>query len=206
MSFTLLIIIFTCIISIMAFNNREMMTRFQLNPYSVIHRGEWFRVITHGFLHADYMHLFVNMFVLFMFGGAVEEYFRAYFREKAILYLTLMYFGAIIVSVISTLQKHKNDIWYNGVGASGAVSAVLFSSILFQPMTKLCLYGIPFLCFPGFIWAIAYVVYSYYQGKKSMDNINHEAHLYGALFGIAFTLMLRPATGLDFIHKIMNWL
>ncbi len=204
MSFTLLIIIFTCIISIMAFSNREMMSRFQLNPYSVIHRGEWFRVITHGFLHANYMHLFVNMFVLFMFGGAVEEYFRAYFREKAILYLTLMYFGAIIVSVLSTLQKHKNDMWYNGVGASGAVSAVLFSSVLFQPLTSICLYGI--LCFPGFIWAIVYLVYSYYMGKKSMDNTNHDAHIYGALFGIAFSLLLRPSTGLEFVQKIMSWL
>ena len=206
MSFTLLIIIFTCIISILAFTNREIMSRFQLNPYMVIHRGEWFRVITHGFLHANYLHLIINMFVLFMFGGAVEEYFRAYFREKAILYLTLMYFGAIFISVISTLHKHKNDVWYNGVGASGAVSAVLFSSVLFQPLTQLCLYGIPFLCLPGFIWAIVYIVYSYYLGKKGTDNINHDAHLYGALFGIAFTLLLRPSTGLEFIHKIMTLL
>jgi len=204
MSFTLLVIIFTCIISIMAFNNREMMSRFQLNPYSVIHRGEWFRVITHGFLHANYLHLFVNMFVLYMFGNAVEEYFRAYFREKAILYLSIMYFGAIIVSVLSTLQKHKNDVWYNGVGASGAVSAVLFASVLFQPMTKLCLYGL--LCLPGFIWAVAYIAYSYYMGKNSRDNVNHDAHLFGALFGIAFTLLLRPSTGLEFVEKIMNWL
>ncbi len=204
MSFTLLVIIFTCIISIAAFNNREIMSRFQLNPYSVIHRGEWFRVITHGFLHADYMHLFVNMFVLFMFGNAVEEYFRAYFREKAILYLTLMYFGAIMFSVIYTLQKHKNDMWYNGVGASGAVSAILFSSVLFQPLTSLCLYGL--LCLPGFIWAIVYVVYSYYMGRKGIGNVNHDAHLYGALFGIAFTLMLRPSTAIEFFNKVMNWL
>lgn len=204
MSFTLIIIIITCIVSIIAFSNREIMTRFQLNPYSVIHRGEWFRVVTHGFLHADYMHLFVNMFVLFMFGGVVEDYFRAFFGDKAILYITLMYFGAIIVSVLTTLQKHKNDVWYNGVGASGAVSAVLFSSVLFQPITSLCLYGL--LCLPGFIWAVAYIVYSYYMGKKSGGNTNHEAHLYGALFGIAFTLLLRPSTGLEFIQQIMNWI
>ncbi len=181
-----------------------MMSRFQLNPYMVIHRGEWFRVITHGFLHANYMHLFVNMFVLFMFGNAVEEYFRAYFREKAILYLTLMYFGAIIVSVLSTLQKHKNDSWYNGVGASGAVSAVLFASVLFQPLTPLCLYGL--LCFPGFIWAVVYIIFSYYMGRKGADNINHDAHLFGALFGIAFILVLRPSTALEFADKIMGWL
>jgi len=180
------------------------MSRFQLNPYMVIHRGEWFRIITHGFLHADYMHLFVNMFVLFMFGNAVEEYFYAYFREKAILYLTLMYFGAISASVITTLQKHKNDVWYNGVGASGAVSAVLFSSVLFQPIASLCLYGI--LCLPGFIWAVVYLVYSYYMGKRGLDNTNHDAHIYGAVFGVAFTLLLRPSTGLEFIEKIMNWL
>lgn len=202
MSLTFIIIVFTCIVSIMAFNRRELFSRLQLNPYSVFHRGEWFRMVTHGFLHANYLHLFVNMFVLWMFGGVVEEYFRAYFREKAILYFTLMYFGAIIVSVLTTLQKNKNNAWYNGVGASGAVSAVLFSSVLFQPMIELCLYGIPLLCFPGFVWAIAYLVYSYYMGKRGSDNINHEAHLYGALFGVGFIILLRPATALEFIDKI----
>lgn len=181
-----------------------MMSKFQLNPYSVIQRGEWFRVITHGFLHADYLHLFVNMFVLWMFGGVVEEYFKAYFRERAILYLSMLYFGAILASVITTLHKHKHNIWYNGVGASGAVSAILFSSVLFQPLTSLCLYGI--LCLPGFIWAVVYLFYSYYMGKRGMDNINHEAHLWGAVYGIGFTLILRPSTALEFVDKILNWI
>lgn len=199
-SITLIIIIATCIISIVAFGNRELMRKYQFNPYSVLKYKEWHRFFTHGFLHADFIHLFFNMFVLYVFGRNVELFFKAYFGGWGALLFILVYILAICVSVIPTFEKHKHDAWYNGVGASGGVSAIMFAFVLFAPVEQICLYGV--LCLPGIIWALVYIGYSVYMGQRGRDNVNHDAHLWGALFGFLFTIALKPALFITFMNQI----
>ena len=197
---TTLIIIATCIFSFLGFKRIEIMNKYQFNPYDVKNKKEFIRFISHGFLHADWMHLFFNMFVLYNFGQAVEQDFNYIFGDKGYLYFGLLYFGGIIFSVLPTYKKHQDDYYYNAVGASGAVSAVMFSFILFNPFQELCLYGI--LCFKGIWWALAYLTYSYYKGKRPDDNINHEAHFWGAIFGVIFTIISSPSVLKNLIDKI----
>lgn len=201
-SLTLPIIIVTCIVSIIAFSRPEIMARYQFNAYMIYHRKQWYRFITHAFLHADWLHLIINMLVLFSFGSFVEGNLRYYFGSiSPVLYL-LMYFGAVIVSSISTFIKHKNDHWYNAVGASGAVSAVMFASVVFGPFMKILLYGI--IPLPAIIWAVLYVAYSMYAGKKANDNINHDAHLWGGLYGMLFVLIASPQIAMNFIDQLKD--
>jgi membrane associated rhomboid family serine protease len=199
---TLPIILVTSVISILTFNRSELMARYQFNAYMIKHRNQWYRFITHAFLHADWMHLIVNMLVLYSFGQFVEMNLAFRFGDiSPIIYLAL-YFGAVIVSSISTFQKHKDDHWYNAVGASGAVSAVMFSSVVFGPFMKIYLYGI--LPLPAILWSALYVAYSMYMGNRQSDNINHDAHLWGGFYGMLFTLILSPSTAQDFIQHILS--
>jgi membrane associated rhomboid family serine protease len=150
-------------------------------------------------IHADWMHLLINMFVLYSFGNFVEQAFRELFEERATLYFLILYFGGMAASVIPTYEKNKNKSEYNALGASGAVSAVVFTFILFRPLERLCLYGL--LCLPGIIFGAGYLVYCYYASKKGGDNINHDAHLWGALFGFALPIILKPALFFSFINQ-----
>ncbi len=202
MKITLLIIIVTSAFSALAFQNRRLTDRFIFNPFIIHQRKEWFRFISSGFLHADWLHLIVNMFVLFSFGFVLEDYFRAIFEEKAEVYYLLLYVGGLMTSVLPTFRKHKDNPSYNALGASGAVSAVVFSFILFNPLQELCLYGI--LCLPGIIFGVIYLFYCYYMGKKGQGNINHDAHLWGALYGFFFTVLLKPSLILGFIQQIIH--
>ncbi len=142
------------------------------------------------------------MFTLYFFGGTVEAYFNMISDYGTILYI-VMYLAAIVISDIPTLIKYKDVPNYNALGASGAVSAVVFSSILFNPMNDLCLYGI--LCLPGFIFGAIYLIYSYYQGRRMADNINHDAHMFGALFGVIFTIILWPKVIPHFIDQLATF-
>jgi membrane associated rhomboid family serine protease len=141
------------------------------------------------------------MFVLLSFGQAVEQYFSFYFGTKAYLYYVLLYAGGIVFSVLYDYGKHKDDIYYNAVGASGAVSAVVFSNILFNPTSKLYIFLIP-IGIPAIIFGVLYLVYSAYMSKRGSDNIGHNAHFYGALFGIFFTIILKPKLLLVFYQQI----
>jgi membrane associated rhomboid family serine protease len=199
---TLPIILVTSVISILTFNRSELMARYQFNAYMIKHRNQWYRFITHAFLHADWMHLIVNMLVLYSFGQFVEMNLAFRFGDNSPIIYLLLYFGAVIISSISTFQKHKDDHWYNAVGASGAVSAVMFSSVVFGPFMKIYLYGI--LPLPAILWAALYVAYSMYMGNRQSDNINHDAHLWGGFYGMVFTLILSPSTAQDFIQHIVS--
>lgn len=206
MSITLIIILITAAISIPAFSNQNFLLRFDFSPIDIDTRKEWYRFITHAFLHGDWIHLGINMFVLWMFGDVCQYYFDAYLGSKGVLYFILLYFGGVVFASIPTFKKHRTNPNYHSVGASGAVSAVVFSSVIFSPGTELCLYGIPFLCFPGIFWAIAYLIYSYQKGKKSNDHINHDAHFWGAIFGVVFTIISIPETIPTFINQISGLL
>jgi len=189
---TVIIVIITTIISVSAFSNRALFARLQFNPYQVYHRREWYRIITHGFLHANWAHLIINMLVLFSFGSAVEGAFRAIsfhtWMKHPTLWYVIFYLISLVISSLTTLRKHKDDVWYNSVGASGAVSAVLFCSIFFDPnMTLLFMMVIPV---KAYIFGPLYLLYSAYSARQAKDNINHDAHLLGAVFGFCFPLMI----------------
>lgn len=202
MSITIIIILFTAIISILAFNNRALFEKLEFRPYVIYERKEYYRFFTHSLLHVDWWHLIINMLVLWFFGEATEYYFDLNWGSKGILYFLLLYVGGVIFATLPTFRKHKEDFGYRSVGASGAVSAVVMSSVIFSPMSSICLYGL--ICFPGIIWAIIYLVYSYYMGKKSTDNVNHDAHFWGAVYGIAFTLISTPSSFFNFINQLKS--
>ncbi|MEZ5173716.1 MAG: rhomboid family intramembrane serine protease [Bacteroidia bacterium] len=200
---TLPIIVVTAIFSIMAFNNSALMARYQFNAYMIYHRKQYYRFITHAFLHADWMHLIINMLVLYSFGVFVEGNLAYLFGSVSPLVYLLLYFGSVIVSSISTYRKNKDNHWYNAVGASGAVSAVMFSSVVFGPFMKIYLYAI--LPLPAVVWAAIYVAYSVYAGRQMNDNINHDAHLWGGLYGLAFTLVLDPRVAGNFLDQLIHF-
>jgi Uncharacterized membrane protein (homolog of Drosophila rhomboid) len=194
MSITTIIIIITALTSIWAFNKKEIFLRMRLTPFDVIHNKQYYRLFTHAFIHADYIHLGVNMFVLWSFGNYVEQIFASLQSQELILsgrvsYLTL-YLGGILISTLTTLKKNKDNPYYASIGASGAVSAVVFTAIFFDPMGKLLFFFL--LPIPGIVFGILYLAYSQYMGKKGGDNINHDAHLLGAIFGLVFPLLMNP--------------
>lgn len=201
---TIFFIILTAAISIPAFMNRTMFDRMKFNAYIIRERREWYRFFSHGLIHADWGHLLINMFVLYSFGSNVEEYFYGYFGAKGYLYYFLMYAGGIFLSSVPSFEKHKHDIWYNAVGASGAVSAVLFSSIIFDPASKIVFMLLPFFPVPAALFGVLYLVYSAYMAKRATDNIGHDAHFWGALFGAGFTVALKPLLFLVFFRQLMN--
>jgi membrane associated rhomboid family serine protease len=189
---TYILIAFTALISIPAFNNPDWLLKLQFNPYQIVHRKQWYRILTHGFLHASWMHLIVNMLVLFFFGPYVENYLKEILgpglQPWHSLIFMIFYFAAIITASLTSLYKHKDDPWYNAVGASGAVSAVIFFFIFFNPWELLYFYGI--LPIPGIIMGVLYLIYSHYMSRRGTDNVNHDAHLSGAVFGFIFPLLI----------------
>lgn len=203
---TIVLIIITVAISVLAFQNRSMFIRFQFNPYQVIHRREYYRILSHGFIHANWWHLFVNMFVLYFFGSTVELYLGQLAANGIIRYPVLIfivfYLLAIVFAASMSLYRHRDDPWYNSVGASGAVSAVLFFSIFFDPWNMIGVYFIPV---PGIIFAVLYVAYSHYQSKRGGDNIAHDAHLLGAVFGFVFPLFLDIELIRHFVSKLLMY-
>jgi len=203
---TFVFIIITCIVSILSFNNEQLFSKLQFNPYQVYHRKEYYRLLSHGFVHADWMHLLVNMFVLYSFGTAVESYFgqleAAGMMKYGKAWFAFMYLAAIVFASVTTLKKHKDDIFYNSVGASGAVSAILFCSIFFNPWAKLGLYFV--IPVPAIIFGAGYLVYSQYMSKRGADNINHDAHFIGAVFGFLFPLLIKVSFISIFINQLLG--
>lgn len=184
-------------------NQREVLYKFMMNPYMVVQRGQYFRMITSGFIHKDYTHLIFNMITLYFFGPNLEYIFSVVFGPLGSVYFILLYALGVIVSDVPTLLKHRHNPAYNSLGASGAVSAVIFACIWFDPLMNLYLYfAIPI---KGFIFAGLYIIYSYISSKRSGDGINHDAHLYGALLGILFCIVLYPDSVLLFIERLSEW-
>lgn len=201
---TYILIILTSIISILAFNNHELFSKLQFNAYQIFHRKEWYRMISHGFLHADWTHLLINMLVLYFFGTATEEWLKVLESEGLIsmyrLVYVIFYLVAIVIASTLSLIKHRNDIWYNSVGASGAASAVLFFNIFFDPWGDIQLYFV--ISIPGIILGVFYLIYSHIMSRKQIDNINHDAHFIGAVFGFVFPLILKPGLIHHFIAEL----
>lgn len=199
---TIIIIAITVAVSYAAFNNVKLMDMLQFNASKIVYKKEYHRLITHAFVHANWEHLFVNMIVLFSFGRAIEAYFKYNFGDRHIIYFFLLYFGGILASNIYALIKHHKNYFYNSVGASGAVSAVLFAAIFFDPWNKIYFFGI--LPIPGIVFAGLYLVYSYQMSMKQKDNVAHDAHFLGALYGFVFPVLLNPQLFSVFLDKLFR--
>ena len=203
MIITWIFIIITAAVSIPAFSNKELFSRLRFNPYIIRETKQWHRFLTYGLLHADWAHLMINMFVLYSFGEQVEYFMKYYFGLKGNLYFVLLYVGGIFFSVVPAFEKHRNDSWYNAVGASGAVSAVVFSSIIFWPASKIMFLLLP-IPIPAVVFGILYLVYSAYMSRKASDNIGHDAHFWGALFGVVFTIVIKPELASIFVKQLAD--
>ncbi len=167
-----------------------------LRPYYTIREHRWYQLITSGFLHADFLHLFFNMFTFYIFGPYLEHILGTPI-------FTGMYFTALIVSSLPSLIKHKDDPSFASLGASGAVEAVIFSFILFYPWQPLYIMFIP-IGIPALIFGILFLAYSIYESRRNRGIINHDAHIAGAMAGIVFTIAFRPESFQIFIHQLFR--
>jgi membrane associated rhomboid family serine protease len=203
MSITLGIIILTCIISVSAFNNQAMMNQLVFSPYTIKRKKEWYRFFSSGLLHIDFLHLLFNMYALYLFGAITEAYFRSLFDSIGSTVYLLMYVGSIGLSEAYSYYKHQDNPQYASLGASGAVSAVVFASILFEPNNKIGIIFFP-IGIPGFIFGLLYLLYSMHMAKQAKDNIGHYAHFYGAVFGFIFPILIKPSLLIEFISQVTN--
>jgi len=188
MSITLIIIIITVIVSIFAFSSHKVMDDLIFYPAAITEKKQYYRFITYGFIHADISHLFFNMYAFYLFGGACEDSFVNIFGNYGKTFYLLMYLLALIACVIPDFNKYKTNPDYRSLGASGAVSAVVFAYILFQPLQGIGLLFIP-IFIPGFLFGIIFLIVSYFLGKKGGSRINHSAHIWGAIFGVIFLII-----------------
>ena len=186
---TYLIIGVTVVVSYICFGNRALFHRLAFIPYRTFHQGEWYRLVTHGFVHADMTHLLVNMFTFWSFGTYMEQAFQ-YLGLGTAGYLGL-YFGGMIVASGYDLFTRRKDPYYLSIGASGAVSAVLFTSILLDPWGKILFFAV--LPISGILFGMLYLAYCQYMAKHAQDAINHNAHFYGALYGLVYPILLEPS-------------
>ncbi|MDR1755846.1 MAG: rhomboid family intramembrane serine protease [Culturomica sp.] len=201
MFLTYIIIAVTAVVSYICFHNRTWMDRLSLNPYRVVHRGEWYRLLAHGFVHADTMHLFVNMFTFWSFGIYMEQAFP-YIGFGAWAY-PLLYFGGMVAASLYDVIRRRNDQHYSSIGASGAVASVLFCAIFLNPAEKILLFAV--LPVPGIVFGVLYLIYCQYMAKRGGGNINHNAHFYGALYGFVFPILLDPSLLSRFFENLRGF-
>jgi len=186
----IIIAVLIFIVSNIAFRENQLFYKYQLNAYDFVYKKQYYRIITHAFLHADWAHLLINILVFISFGQALLAYFQYFWGDSANLIFIVFFVSAIMVSSIYSIYKNRNNISYNAIGSSGAVSAVLFASIFFDPWHKIYFFGV--LPIPGIVFGILYLGYSFYMGKKNQDNIGHDAHFWGAVYGFIFPILIQP--------------
>ena len=200
---TLFIIGITCLTSYLAFNDPALKYKLVFYPYDIQNNNTYYRFISSVFIHADYTHLLFNMITLFFFGRLVEQYFGLYFGSMgSILYLLLYFSGKIASSSVSFI-KHKDNVGYSALGASGAVSAVLFVAIVFDPWMSMFIFPIPFPI-PAILVGIGYLVYSHWAAQNARDNIGHDAHFFGAVYGVLFIFAFRYQTAIEFVNQLFG--
>jgi len=198
---TISIIVLTCLISVTALNNSRIMDDLIFWPPAISIRHQYYRFITCGLIHADFLHLGFNMVTLYFFGRALEVYYRGQLGLQHYWYLVL-YISALVVANIPSYAKRKDDYNYRSLGASGAVCAVLFAFILLDPWEKLYIFAA--LPVPAILYAVIFMAYSIYMSKRGGDNVNHDAHLWGAIYGVTFTIVLRPSVISSFINELQH--
>ena len=194
----ILILAVTCIVSFIAFNNRRVMDDLILWPPAIERRREYYRLLTYGLVHADGSHLLFNMLTLYFFGRAMAPFYDASLGAFG---FALFYLGGLVVSILPTYLKNRRNANYHSLGASGAVSAVLFGYILLAPWSRIIVLVIPM---PVIIYAVLYTAYSIYMDRRGIDNVNHSAHLWGAAYGVVFTILVNPAVLPHFIGALLH--
>jgi membrane associated rhomboid family serine protease len=197
---TLSIIFITGFISIAGFRQPKIIDELIFWPPGINKKNQYYRFITCGLIHADYVHLIFNMVTLYFFGTIMEAHYQGELGLQKWYYLAL-YLGALIVSNIPTYLKHRNDAEYRSLGASGAVSAVLFAFILLSPWQQIIVLVFPV---PAIVYGVLFLIYSAYMSRKGGDHVNHDAHFYGALFGVLFTIAVRPDVIDIFWNELMH--
>jgi len=202
-NYTFVLIAITSICSIYGWNNPSLQSKWMFNPYAVAHGKQYYRLLSSGFIHSNSAHLIFNMIALFFFGGVVERIYGQVFGNYGILLYLVTYLVGIVFANLRTLFKFKDSSFYNSLGASGGVASVLFASILYRPTVGICIYFA--FCMPAFILGAFYLVYSYYSGRRMGDNVNHDAHLFGSIFGIVFTALLRPMVLVEFFQQVAEF-
>jgi membrane associated rhomboid family serine protease len=198
-AFTVTLVLVTVLLSIAAFNDDRMANKLILWPNIMRKPGEYYRLLSSGFIHADWPHLLFNMFTMFFVGRFVESAFMAYGLTPWL--YVLMYLMGIVVASLPSFYKHRGNPYYRSLGASGGVAAVLFSSVYFAPWSQLYIY---FIKMPNIVFAVLYLAYSVYMSKKGEGTINHDAHFWGAVFGFVFTLAVEPSHGMNFVRQIQD--
>ncbi|RYE91385.1 MAG: rhomboid family intramembrane serine protease [Cytophagaceae bacterium] len=196
----------TVAVSAYAWSNQDLMNNWILDPYQMNRRGgQWYRLLTSGFLHADIAHLAFNMITFYSFGGIVLTYFAQQFGDSSgLLFFLLLYLGGVVVSDLPTYFQHRHHPGYRSLGASGGVSSVLFASIMLLPVSAhggIGIFLIPIDIQP-FLFGFLYLAYSYYMSRRRADNINHDAHFYGALYGVLLTVAIMPGVLPNFVQQI----
>ena len=190
MEVTFLLMIFIGLVTYLAWFWRKLHKQLMLNTYQTVHGRQYYRLFTSGFVHNNPIHLFLNLLTLYFFGLATEKTFVDEFGHSGIYLYLLMFLSAIVVANIPSMLKYKDNPNYNSLGASGGVSALVLSFILFDPLGDLYFAGV--FAVPGYILGALFIVDSMIKGRLNRDNINHDAHLFGALYGAAFTLIAKP--------------
>ncbi len=188
LSITFIIIIITTLISIGGFSNQKIIDDLIFYPPAVTRQNQWYRFFTCGLIHADWGHLLFNMISLYFFGRYVEDAFGELFGSYGKWIYLLLYISALLVSLLPTFAKHKNNYQYRSLGASGAVSAVIFAGLMLTPTLELYIFFIP-IPIPGFIFAPLYLIISALLDKKGSGNINHSAHIWGSIYGLVFVII-----------------
>jgi membrane associated rhomboid family serine protease len=197
-SVTVLLIVVTCLVSWRAMHDMRLMDRLILWPPAIQRQHQYDRLLTHGFVHADLQHLLFNMITLYFFGRMIEQAFAPYIGRIG---FGLFYLSALLVAILPTYLRHRDDARYRSLGASGAVSAVLFAFILIKPWALIFVFVVPV---PAIIYGVLYVGYSLWMDRRGNDNINHSAHLWGAGYGVLFTLLLEPRVASAFVQLLLH--
>jgi membrane associated rhomboid family serine protease len=194
---TLAIVIVTCAVSFLAFGNRRLLDALILWPPAV-QRGQYYRLLSYGLVHADGTHLLFNMIALWSFGRAMEPLYQQRLGSFGFL---IFYVLGLLVSILPTWLANRDNPQYRSLGASGAVSAVLFAFILISPWSMILVFVVPV---PAILFAVAYVAYSIYKDRRGGDNVNHSAHLWGAAYGIVFTVLMEPRVMQVFVQRLLH--
>lgn len=188
LSINIIIVIITVLVSIGGFRSQKIIDDTIFYPPAITERNQWYRFFSCGLIHADVPHLIFNMLALYMFGRFVEDGFMEIFGANGKWIYLLLYVSALFFSLLPTYLQHKNNYHYKSLGASGAVSAIVFAFILLYPLEKLGFFIIPPII-PGFLFGPIYLLISAYLDRKGGDNINHSAHIWGAVYGLAFVII-----------------
>jgi len=203
LSITLIIIIITVLVSISGFSNQKIINDLIFYPPAVSRQKQWYRFFSCGLIHADYAHLIFNMLSLYLFGRFVEVQFMEIFGEVGKWYYLGLYVLALLVSLLPTYFKHIDDYYYRSLGASGAVSAIVFAGLMIAPYVEVGFFLIPPII-PGFVFGPLYLLISAWLDRKGGGNINHSAHLWGALFGVLFIIIAGRTAGYDAIQEFIS--